>query len=175
MKKYLLSTVCSLILLLSVGMVTPASVEAASHIEKGQLISECINILDDGSFFHITIAESLPETASCFSQSILSARSTQTKSGSKKIAYYNSDNEVVWEFTLHGTFQYTPGSSAGCVSSSYSINIYDSSWENTYASASKSGNQAIADATFKEKILFVTTQARNVHITLSCNAYGTLS
>lgn len=175
MKKYLLLTICSLIILLSVGVVTPTNAEAASHIEKAQLVSECINILDDGSFFHITITESLPETASCFSQSMLSTRSTQTKSGSKTVAYYNSDNEVVWEFTLYGTFQYIPGSSAGCVSSSYSINIYDSNWENTYASASKSGNQAIGDATFKEKILFVTTQARNVHVTLSCNAYGTLS
>lgn len=50
MKKYLLLTICSLIILLSVGVVTPTNAEAASHIEKAQLVSECINILDDGSF-----------------------------------------------------------------------------------------------------------------------------
>ena len=91
------------------------------------------------------------------------------------MTYYDADNNALWDFTVYGTFQFIPGSSAGCVSSSYSINIYDSSWENSYASASKSGNQAIGDATFKKKVLNITTNIEDVHLVLTCSAYGTLS
>ncbi|MBE5929805.1 MAG: hypothetical protein E7268_01940 [Lachnospiraceae bacterium] len=166
MKKHYLSIVCSLLTLFTFTVSAPVQAEAALQVPDSQVVSEHIETLDDGSYFLITITEDI---SSC------DTRSTQTKSGSKCMTYYDADNNALWDFTVYGTFQFIPGSSAGCVSSSYSINIYDSSWENSYASASKSGNQAIGDATFKKKVLNITTNIEDVHLVLTCSAYGTLS
>ncbi len=175
MKKTLISVTGCFILLLSCVFTSPTQVMAASPSDKSQIVSDYIESLEGGSYFRVTITEATPTvTAPLVSRSTWSSRSVQTKSGSKSIAYYNSDNELAWEFTLHGTFQYIPGSSAACTSASYSISIYDSNWLNSYASSTTNGNQAIGDATFKRKVLFVTTNMEDVHLTLSCNAYGTL-
>lgn len=169
MKKNFISITCSLITLLLVVLTLPQPAEAASQVSQlsdSYVASEYTEYLEDGSYFHVTISEE--ET------SFLS-RSVQTKSGSRKTTYYNANGTALWDFTVYGTFQYTPGSSAACTSSSYSFNIYDNSWENSYASASKSGNQAIGDATFNEKVFLITTNIRDVHLVLTCSAYGTLS
>lgn len=174
MKKFLLTITCSFIILLSASAISPAKAEASSHIEKTQIVSEYFNTLNDGSYFHITITETLPKGASLFSRTTRSVDSIQTTSGSKNISYYSSDNEIMWEFTLYGSFQYSPGAIASCTSVSYSINICDSSWETLSASSSKSGNQASGNASFKKKLLFFTTNVENVHISLSCDSYGNL-
>ncbi len=169
MKKNFFPITCSLIALLTVVLTSPQPAEATSQFSRSSgsyVTSEYIECLEDGSYFHVTISEE--ETSSL-------SRSVQTKSGSKKTTYYDANNTALWDFTLYGTFQYTPGSSAACTSSSYSFNIYDNSWENSYASASKSGNQAIGDATFIKEVLFVTTNIEDVHLVLTCSAYGTLS
>ena len=165
MKKMLLSIVCSFLTLFTFTASTPVQAMATLQFPNPQIVSEYIETLEDGSYFHVIITED----ASSIS------RSTQSISGSKYTTYHDSNGTALWEFGVHGTFQFIPGSSAGCVSSSYSINIYDSSWENSYASASKSGNQAIGDATFKKKVLLITTNIEDVHLVLSCTAYGTLS
>ena len=175
MKNFIITTACILISLLTFAFIPATPVNASSTHEETQIVSDYIDILEDGSCFHITITETLPEPTTPLSRTTWSARSTQTKSGAKRVTYYNSNGELAWEFTLYGTFQYIPGSSAACTSSSYSFNIYDSNWENTYASASKRGNQATGNATFKERVLFITTTTENVYAVLSCSAYGTLS
>lgn len=166
MKKFILSITCSLFALLSFTLITPSTAEAASQVPDSRIVSEYFEQLEDGSYFHVIISEELTSSVS---------RSIQTKTGSRKITFYNADGTALWVFTLHGTFQYIPGSSATCTSSSYTINIYDDSWENTAASTTTSGNQAIGDATFIKKVLFITTNIENVHATLTCSAYGTLS
>lgn len=166
MKKNYLSIVCSLLTLFTFTLSAPVQTEAAIQVPDSQIVSEYIETLDDGSYFRITITEDISSSVT---------RSTQTKSGSKCMEYYNSDGATLWTFTVYGNFQYTPGSSAACTSSSYALNIYDDSWENSYANATKSGNQAIGDATFKKKVLFITTNIEDVHLVLSCSAYGILS
>lgn len=165
MKKMLLSIVCSFLTLFTFTVSTPVHAMATLQVSNPQIVSEYIETLEDGSYFHVIITE---DTSSI-------SRSTQTISGSKYTTYHDSNGTALWTFTIYGTFQFIPGSSAGCVSSSYSINIYDSNWESSYANASKSGNQAIGDATFKEKAFLITTNIRDVHLVLSCSAYGTLS
>lgn len=165
MKKIFMSVACSLLTLFAFTVSTPVQAMATLQVPNPPIVSEYIETLEDGSYFHVIITED----ASSIS------RSTQTISGSKYTTYHDSNGTALWTFTIYGTFQFIPGSSAGCVSSSYSINIYDSSWENSYASASKSGNQAVGDATFKKKVLLVTTNIEDVHLVLTCSAYGTLS
>lgn len=166
MKKIFLSVACSLLTLFVFTISVPVQAEAALQVPDSQIVSEYIETLEDGSYFHVIITK---DTSSSIS------RSTQTISGSKYTTYHDPNGTALWKFTVHGSFQFIPGSSAGCVSSSYSLNIYNSSWENSYASASKSGNQAIGDATFKKKVLLVTTNIEDVHLVLTCSAYGTLS
>lgn len=169
MKRNFFPIICSLLALLLVVLTSPHPAEAASQTSRlsdSYVASEYIEYLEDGSYFHVTISEG--ET------SFLS-RSVQTKSGSRKTTYYDANGTALWDFTVYGTFQFIPGSSAACTSSSCSFNIYDSSWENSHSSAGKSGNQAIGDATFNEKVFLITTNIRDVHLVLTCSAYGTLS
>ena len=162
MKKILLLLLCSTFFFLTI--VTPA--QAASPVHDSRNVSDYIETLDDGSYFHVVISEDINTSF---------ARSALTKSGSRTVTYHVADGTAVWQFTLNGTFQFTPGVSSSCISGSYSINIYDSSWENTSASSSTSGNQAIGNATFIKKVLFITTQTENVSVALACDSYGNLS
>ena len=162
--KRLLFILCSACFFLSFS--TPTSAQAASPVHDLKIISSQIKTLEDGSYFCVTISENV--SSSVF-------RSVQTKTGTKNITFYDSDGTAAWQFTLNGTFRFEPGVSSSCSSSSYSISIYDSSWENTSASSSASGNQATGDAVFVKRALFLPIQTENVFVTLSCDTYGNLS
>ncbi len=97
-------------------------------------------------------------------------RSANTRVATKTDRYYNSDNELLWDFTLHGTFTYD-GTTATAISASYSYNIYDSAWTLKSADAYCSGNQAIAEGKFNGGFLL----NRSTSITLTCSPTGTLS
>lgn len=165
MKKILLSISC-IFALLTFSFAAPAQAKAAVQTPDFQVVSEYVEALEDGSYFRVTILEDVSSSAS---------RSTQTKSGTKHTTYYDANDTALWKFSVHGTFDYNPGVDVRCISNSCSYNIYDSSWENTASSSSKSGNQAIGDATFKKKVLFITTHIENVRLVLSCDNYGNLS
>lgn len=165
MKKIIRFIACGLVVFITCCLMAPASVGAASQTQESRIISDYIEYLEDGSSFHIVIKETVD----------VSSRSTYTKSGEKSVTYRDADGVGNFTFTLYGSFQFIPGSSAACTSSSYSIDIYDANWENTTANAYALGNQAIGDATFNEKIFLVTTDIQDVHLTITCNAYGTLS
>lgn len=161
MKRLLLFLLCSAFFFLTVA--TPA--QAASPVRNSRIVSDYVETLEDGSYFHVTISEDITSSFS---------RSVQTKSGSRIVTYHGADGTAAWQFTLNGTFRFAPGVSSSCSSSSYSISIYDSSWENTSASSSASGNQAIGNATFIKKVLFLTIQTENISVSLACDPYGNL-
>lgn len=165
MKKIIRFIACGLVVFITCCLMAPASVGVASQTQESRIVSDYYEYLDDGSYFHIVITETVDA----------SSRSTYTKSGEKSVTYRDADGVGNFTFTLYGSFQFIPGSSAACTSSSYSIDIYDANWENTTANAYALGNQAIGDATFKEKIFLITTDIQDVHLTITCTAYGTLS
>lgn len=100
---------------------------------------------------------------------------TFEKSGSKTYTAKNADKETLFTFTVHATFSVNSGVSATCTKSSYSYTITDNAWEKKSASASRSGNQAIGDAEFIKKLLFITVDTFNAHVVLTCNSNGQLS
>lgn len=100
-------------------------------------------------------------------------RATNTKSGSKTIDIYNS-NEKVFDATITGTFTYT-GSSATCTKASISYNVYADNWKMKEATASKSGNKAIGDVTAKRYLLGIPVETVEQTFYLTCSATGTLS
>ena len=130
------------------------------------LISETVEYSEDGSSITISVYEdSAPMTRA----------TTYSKSGSKTYTARNSDGDIQWKFTVQGVFSVTEGSSSSCTSSKYSSEIVDDAWSLKTASASKSGNKAIGDATYQRKVLFITTSTENPHIELKCDTYGNLS
>jgi len=166
MKKAFQSITYSFFVLLAVALLSPTQAKASIQAPDSKIVTDYIEKLEDGSYYHITISENESSSIS---------RSIQTRNGSREITYHDPDGVALWKYTLYGTFQYNPGASSTCISSSYTINIYDDNWENTSASSSKSGNRAIGEATFIKKVLFITTHEENVHATLSCDSYGNLS
>lgn len=124
-----------------------------------------ITYLADGSYVEIEI-KSYDVKASFYA--------TKTKTADKIITYRNSDNELIFDATVTGTFTYT-GSSAICTNSTVSYNVYDSKWKITEATASKSGNKALGDITAKRYLLGIPVQTVEQTITLTCSATGALS
>lgn len=141
----------------------------AEHEEEtnGTIISRTIEYADDGSYMEILIFED--------NNGIMPLASTYTKSGTKVYNSRNADGEILWTFSLKGTFTVNPGVSATCTSSVYTTSNLASGWELEFGNASKSGNKAMADYIFKHKVLFITTQTVEGSLTLTCSANGTLS
>ena len=100
---------------------------------------------------------------------------TQTLNKSKDVTYKDSDGNIEWKYTLSATFTYEYGVSATCTKASYTKTINDSAWSFSDGSATKSGNVATGKGTFKYKVLFITTQTRNINITLTCDKYGNVT
>ena len=128
-----------------------------------QSTAATVEYFDDGSYIVITIAEQ--ETA---------LFAATTKSGSKFVNYYNSDNEKVWTVTVYGSFSYT-GTSSSCTASSVSYTIYNDSWKVKSATASRSANKAIGDFTCKFYLLGIPVKTVEQSVTLSCSSTGVLS
>lgn len=154
---------CLAVICLTVQFVLPAMAED-SCLDNG---TEII-YFDDGSYITITPVIVIDESANTRASAV-------SKTGSKVASYTDSDGNVDWKYTLTATFSYVSGSSSTCTSASYTKTIYDSSWEFSNGSATKSGNKATGKGTFKDKVLFVTMQTKDVNITITCDTYGNLT
>lgn len=124
-----------------------------------------IEYLEDGSYIvtEITVGNS-----------DFSVAAANTKSGSKTIKHYGSNNELQWTATIKGTFSYT-GSTAMCTASSITYSILDDSWKITSATASKTMNKAVGNVTAKHYFLGIPIKTVEETITLICSASGVLS
>ena len=138
---------------------------ADSFSNNGHVISETTDILDDGTIITITVVE----------ENDLLTRATTTKTGTKTYTAKKSNGDVLFTFSVKGTFSVNSGVSATCTSSQVSHSITDDSWSCKDSSSSKSGNTAKGTATFIKKILFVTTDTKDVSISLKCDKNGKLS
>lgn len=130
----------------------------AAEIESHQLLK-----FDDGSYIVVTIEYDQAQHGISY----LASRSVT--SGTKKYTSYNSSNNALWEFRVHGTFVYN-GVTASATGASYSYDIYDNSWSFVEGSATYSGATATATGTFKH-LLFPNT----VTLTLTCSPDGVIS
>ncbi len=134
--------------------------------ENSNVVSETIEELNDGYILETTIS---------VEESGISTYATKTVTGTKNASLKNADGDVLWTFTLRGTFSVNTGVSATCTAVSYSTSNIASGWSLDSVSTSKSGNKAMADFVFKHKVLFVTTQTVDKSLTLTCSSDGTLS
>ena len=157
------------IILLTAMMVIgiiPKSVNAATiETPVGTVVSETVEYLPDGSSIITTVIdETVPTRAA-----------TYTKTGSKVQSQVNSSGDIMWQFTVRGTFSVNPGVSATCTAVSHSVNIVNDAWENESASSWRSSNKACGTATCVRKVLFITVETREANVTLTCDSNGNLS
>lgn len=169
MKRHLLQTILAIILVfcmmapsVSAGALTATPYQSKSAV----VIDETIEYFPNGDYIVSTLVDETP--------TVLRA-AAYNKTGSKIYTLYNKNGNVLWQFTLKGTFSVNPGVSATCTATSYSINIVDTAWQNDTASTSRSGNQAIGDATFIRKVLLIKVETKSCHTVLTCDKNGNLS
>lgn len=154
---------CLAVICLAVQFSLPVMAETTAVEGQAQVI-----YFEDGSYLTISPVTIIEETTN--------ARATaSTKTGAKDVTRTKSNGDLAWKYTLTATFSYVSGTSSTCTSASYTKNIYDTSWEFSNGSATKSGNVATGKGTFKDKVLFVTTQTQNINITITCDTYGNLT
>ena len=94
-------------------------------------------------------------------------------SGYKTYYYYDSSNQILWSYTLYGTFSYN-GSTATCTNTDDSYNINNSNWHNDSHGHYGSGNTAYGSVTMKKKVLGITVDTVTKNVSLSCSPDGTL-
>lgn len=130
------------------------------------IVSETTEYYDDGTYATVIVSEETSPTTRA---------TAYTKTGNKAYVLYNKNREELWRFTVHGTFSVNSGVSSTCTAVSHSISITENAWQNESASTSRSGNQAIGDATFIKKLLFITVETKGCHVVLTCDKNGNLS
>lgn len=160
----LLMTFAMLTACLSTTSISARAEENA--ISQEEIVYETSEYFADGSSVTIIVTEESTAVAQA---------SVYSKTGSKHYIFFNKDKVEVWRFSVHGTFTVNPGISSTCTEDSYSIVISDDTWKNEAVSTYHSGNQAIGDATFIKKVLFINVDTQNCNVVLSCDSNGSLS
>lgn len=165
--KKLLALILAAVMLTTTFSALSVSVHAETNIKTDEkIIWETTEYFKDGSSVTIILTEE---------STALKRTSTYSKSGSKHYVFYDKDKVELWRFSVHGTFTVNSGTNSTCTASSYSISISDDTWQNESVSTYNSGNQAIGDATFIQKYLFVTISTQDCHVVLTCDFNGNLS
>lgn len=123
-----------------------------------------VEYYNDGSY-SITTINTILESSS-------SRATTYIVTGERVVDLYNSSDELQWTYTLVGKFTVVYGESVVCTSSTYTYEIFNNSWSLTDHSNSYRNNIASGTATFKKKVLFITTNTHNVDVEIGCDVYG---
>lgn len=159
--KKILSIILTVVLLFTAFFMFAVSAESEVVVSREVIYNP------DGSYTEIVVTEKI--------SNIMPRAETYTKSGSKSISGKTANGNTAYTFTLHGTFTVRAGVSATCTNVSYSTSNIASGWNLDSASTGKSANKAIGNATFKYKVLLITTQTEDISVTLSCDGNGNLS
>lgn len=120
-----------------------------------------IEYYEDGSYSVTTVTQSPAARAT-----------TYIVTGEKVVNLYNSGDELQWTYTLIGKFTVVYGESVVCTSSTYTYEIYHSGWSLTAHDNTYRNNIAGGTATFKKKVLFITTNTIDVDVEIGCDVYG---
>lgn len=158
MKKFLAIIFTTVILVCSIIPVVHADSNTMNYLYETSSYTE---YFEDGSY-----------TVTTIKQSPTGRSTTYTKVGEKHVDLYNSSDVLQWSYTLIGTFYVNEGVSVVCTESTYSSTIYENSWSLTAHDNSYSNNIAHGTATYKKKVLFVTTNVRDVDVSIGCDIYG---
>ena len=162
MKKIL--TVILAALMLAFATIPAVYAEDAAAMTETYETDSIIEYFEDGSYMVTTIK-----------QSPVARSRSYTKVGEKIINLYDSDNVLQWTYKLVGNFDVVEGVSAVCTESSYTSQIYVSSWSLTAHENHTSNNIAYGTATYKKKVLFITTSTQDINASIGCDINGNVN
>lgn len=144
-------------------MVICIPVQAADVSTPYITVNRNIEQLENGDYIETTIYVDT-----------ITARAASSTSGSKMVEYKNAAGKTMWTVTVKGSFTYT-GNSSKCTSASGSAYSSSSNWKVGAASASKSGNKAIAKVTATQYMGGTAVGSATKSVTLTCSPKGVLS
>ncbi len=153
--------------------VLPVSAEETSPVAVQRIQNPdgtTVIYYDDGSTLTISPVQ-ITTQISAYSTDSTEKKLSANRSATRK----DSDGNIIWKYTLYGTFTYVPGVSSVCTAATYRYEINDDAWSFSDGSATKSGNMAIGKGVFKRKTLFITTNTANIDISLTCYIYGNVT
>lgn len=168
MKRYISIIVCISLLftfIITTKNTCNATPLLGTYPSSEVLVSQTVEFLPDGTSILITISEVPVSTYS----------TSYTKTGTKTYSSRNSNGEILWQFSVQGTFVVNTGVSATCTKAAHSYNILHSDWNYVSGSSHYSGNSAIGDGEFEYKFLFIPIETRTCNVILSCDQNGNLS
>ena len=168
MKKY----VMVFVMMLAIGSIFAVpgySVQAATATAPitGVVEEKTVNYDEKGNYEVITV-KSVPQFPSSL-HSTYSTNSTYTKTGIAVLDYFNSKDELCWEYVLTGYFTVKEGVSAKCTKATGHLEIYKTAWQYKKESRSISGNSVTGNITMKKGLLVKTRST-----TLVCSKYGVM-
>ena len=151
-------------LMLTLAIVPAAQAEEIAATVETYETNSTIEYFEDGSYM-VTIIKESP-----------TARSrVYTKVGEKIVHLYDSDDVLQWTYKLVGKFKIVSGVSVACSESSYTSDIYVDEWSLTAHNNYISNNIAYGTATYKKKVLFITTSTQDIKGSIGCNVYGDIN
>lgn len=161
------------VILLSISIMSTLVMPLFAYDAETQSSQSIVNtsteyiLLDDGGYIKIELVVSdSPQTRA----------STFTKTGSKFVTNYDSDDNIIWQYTLTGSFLVESGVSATCTDSTYSTVSNSISWTFSNCSATRSGNEAFGVGTVKRKtLLLFVVETVDIDISIKCDVNGQLS
>lgn len=164
--KKIIGVVCLLFVFL-ISTNQKVSARGNELLDDFALISSETEYFEDGSYIVYEILEQKNDVV---------LFSSYTKTGTRNVTKYDSNNKVQWIYTLSAEYWIDEGISVSCTKADYSTTINNSSWSFSNGSASYSGNTAYGKGKFTYKVLWLfPTQNVNIDIDLSCDSYGNLS
>ena len=161
MKKILAVILATLMLTLAIVPAVHAE-EIAATVETYETNST-IEYFEDGSYMVTTIKESPTARSRVY-----------IKVGEKTVDLYNSDDVLQWTYKLIGKFKVVDGATVACTESSYTSDIYVDAWSLTAHNNYISNNMAYGTATYKKKVLFITTSTQDIEGSIACDVYGNI-
>ncbi len=162
--KKIFSLLIAIVFSLSIAMPAYATTEAIASDAISIIDSTEIIQTDDG---YITVELVTVEGA---------ARAANTVQKNKVVTKYDTDNRVLWKYTLSATFSYVYGESAVCTNATYNVFDDSSIWYFSDGSATREGNVAHGYGTFERKLIgLIVLETININISLTCDVYGNIS
>lgn len=143
-------------------------------------ITEEREYLDDGTYFVITVSDSVKNESdfgifakllAFFRKLVEFFKGQKTVLKTKYLNYYSSSGELLWTAKLEGKFVCTKRA-VFCSSSDFSIDIFDSDWSLVSSFCCGQGNSAFAEFSVEQTKLLVPLKTITKEMTLTCDING---
>lgn len=169
MKKHILAFVMMLAISSAfTNSVCPVQAATVKAPITGVTEEKTVDYDENGNYEVITV-KTLPQLPTTM-YSTYSTNSTVSKTGIAVLDYFNSKDELCWEYVLTGYFTVNKGVSSKCTKATAQLDIFKSAWDYKKESRSISGNSVTGKITVTKGLLVKTRS-----ITLICNKYGNFS